>query len=312
MIKQRDIKDYLLLALRGVAMGTASVVPGLSAGTIALITNIFEELINTLKSFNITALKLLFQGRIKEFLVHINFWFLVAVIGGMAASIFSLAKILGFLFEAYPVYVWSFFFGLILTSVYFVGRTITAWKPLTIIFFIVGATLALFLTFMNPASQNSSIYYLFICGMMGAIAMLIPGISGSDIMILMGNYELIFIHAVSQIRVDIIAPVLAGATVGLLAFSHLLSWILKNFYNITMALLTGFMLGSVRVLWPWKNEIFQTDATGEYILDTTGQKLVHYIPYIPDTFDMTIVFALGFAISGIFSVYILEKVLVKK
>lgn len=298
---------------RGAGMGAANVIPGVSGGTIALITNIFEELIDSLKSIDLKAIKLLFSGQFNAFSKHVNFWFLFAVFLGIGLSILTLAKILEFLFAIYPVYVWSYFFGLIIASVYFVGRTIHSWKPAVVISFIVGTSIAVILSFLNPATENSSLVYLFICGIAGVISMIIPGLSGSFILILMGNYELVMIHAVSHFRVDILGPVVLGAVFGLIAFSHLLSWIFKNFRDQTMATLTGFILGSVTVLWPWKNEIYKTGADGAYILKVSGEKIIAgYDLILPETLDGTVILAVSLMVLGVISIYAIEKIAEKK
>jgi putative membrane protein len=312
-MNQRSVKDFFYLMIKGAGMGAANVIPGVSGGTIALITNIFEELIDSIKSFDVKAIKLLLNGKFRAFSEYVNLWFLIAVFLGVGLSIISLAKLLEFLFAVYPVYVWSYFFGLIIASVYFVGRTVHSWKPSVVVSFIVGTTIAAILSFLNPATENSSLLYLFICGIFGVVSMIIPGLSGSFILILMGNYELIIIHAVSHFRIDILGPVVLGGVFGLIAFSHLLSWIFKNFRDHTIATLTGFILGSVTVLWPWKNEIYKTGADGEYILKISGEKVVAgYNLVMPETLDFTVVMAASLIILGVVSIYTIEKIAEKK
>ena len=298
-------------------MGAANVIPGVSGGTIALITGIFETLINSIKSFNITAIKLLFSGKLKEFAKHINLWFLVAVMLGVAISIISLAKLFGFLFTYYPIYIWAYFFGLILASVYFVGRTIDKWSISVIVMFAIGTAIAIGLTIMKPASENDSFFYLIMCGVVAACSMILPGLSGSFVLILMGNYELVMIDAVNNMDLMTLLPVVIGAGVGLLAFSYLLSWIFKKYKDQTISLLTGFILGSLGILWPWKNSI---DSAGDLIatnkfgafVDANGTilediKVFRYEQIIPENFNGNVAFAIGLMILGIVSIWLLEK-----
>ncbi len=306
-MKQKIIK-YINLALKGFAMGAANVIPGVSGGTIALITGIFERLINAIKSFDLTAIKLLFSGKIKEFIKHVDLYFLIAVFAGMVASVVSLAKILEYLFLNYPVFVWAFFFGLILASVYFVGKSITKWRVSVIITFIVGTIAALSISVLNPATQNDSFLYLIICGVVAICSMILPGLSGSFILILLGNYQLVMIHAVNELDLKIIFPVMIGAVGGLIAFSHILSWIYKKYKDQTISVLTGFILGSLGILWPWQNEVYLKDELGNFILKD-GEKIVQStIKYIPEAFNTEVIIATVLMIIGIITISLIEKV----
>ncbi len=239
-------------------MGAANVIPGVSGGTIALITGIFERLINAIKSFDGKALKLLFTGKFKELAAYIDFWFLVSVFSGVGVAIISLAHLFKYLFEFYPVYIWSYFFGLVLASVYFVGKTIKKWDFSVIISFLAGTAVAIAISVLNPASENAGFLYLIFCGVIAVCSMILPGLSGSFVLILLGNYQLVMITAVNDLNIMILLPVVIGAAVGLIAFSHVLSWMLKKFHSQTLATLTGFILGSLGILWPWKTVIEQT------------------------------------------------------
>lgn len=255
------MKDFIYNFLKGMGMGAANVIPGVSGGTIALITGIFERLINSIKSFNLTALKLFFTGKWKAFAEHVDLKFLVAVFLGIAAAILSVAKLFKFLFENYPVYIWAFFFGLIIASIYYVGRTVNKWNLGSILFFAIGTGIALLIAFGTPAQENHNFLYLILCGVAGTCSMILPGLSGSYVLLLMGNYEYVMIDAVNMLTtspwegIKILIPVVIGAVIGLLAFAHLLSWIFKNFHDQTVALLTGFILGSTPIIWPWKHAI---------------------------------------------------------
>ncbi|MBT3242516.1 MAG: DUF368 domain-containing protein [Bacteroidetes bacterium] len=301
------IKHYGGLLLKGMGMGAANVIPGVSGGTIALITGIFEPLIHSLKSFNLVAIKLLFTGKWKTFAKHINLNFLIAVFLGIFISIYSLAKILGYLFENYPVLIWAFFFGLIMASVYYVGRTIGNRKTSVWMMFLIGTIIAIGIALLKPAQQNEQIYYLFICGIVAVCSMILPGLSGSFVLILLGNYQLVMIDAVSNLDIDILIPVIGGAIVGLLAFSHLLSWIFKKYKNQTLALLTGFMLGSLLMLWPWKEAIYTLDEQGNNVLSRSGDLLLEGYRYITPYFTDTATYLAIFCILlGALSIALIE------
>ena len=249
------MNQYIANFFKGLGVGSANVIPGVSGGTIALITGIFERLIDALKSFNLTAVKLIFKGDIKGFIKHTDLWFLASVGCGVLAAILSIARLFEFLFAEYPIYLWSFFFGMILVSIYYVGITIEKYDWKVILSFIIGTAFALFIAFGTPAKENSNIFYLMICGAVATCSMILPGLSGSFVLVLMGNYQLIMIDAVNDLNLKLLIPVAIGGVVGLLAFSHLLSWIFKNYRDITIAVLTGFILGSMPIIWPWKNDV---------------------------------------------------------
>ena len=307
------MKDYISLFLKGLGMGAANVIPGVSGGTIALITGIFERLINAIKSFNLKALKLLIKGDFKALIRHTDLYFLISVLTGIAISILSLAHVLDFLFKNYPVYIWSFFFGLILASVYFVGRSINKWNVPVIISFIAGTAIAVSISVLSPASEDTSMLYLFICGIVAACSMILPGLSGSFVLILMGNYQLVMIDAVNSLNVKVLLPVVVGAGVGLLGFSYILSWVFQRFRNQTIAILTGFILGSLGILWPWKNEIYKTNDLGELIVKSGGEKVVEgYKWFIPSTFNHEVMLAIVFVLTGIIIIWMLEKLAAQK
>ena len=305
------IKEYLLAAINGMGMGAANVIPGVSGGTIALVTGIFQRLIDALKSFNPTAIKLLWRGRWDAFARHTDFYFLLAVFLGAAASILSLARVLRFLFDHHPVMIWSYFFGLILASVFFVGRTIGRWRAPVVLAFGVGTAIAVAVSLGTPASPNDSFLYLILCGVVGICSMILPGLSGSFVLILMGNYELVVIDAVSALNLRILFPVALGAVVGLIAFSHFLSWIYRRFRDETIATMTGFILGSLLTLWPWKQAIFRLDAAGGPIV-RNGKKLVEgYSFHLPEAGTETL-FAVFFILLGILTIWITEKLVARK
>ncbi len=299
--------QYIILGIKGMAMGAANVIPGVSGGTIALVSGIFEQLINALKSINLTAARLLFTGKWKSFAKHIQLDFLLAVFAGIFISIFSLAKLLESLLDSYPVLVWAFFFGLILASVFFVGKTISRWKFTIILFLIAGAAIAVSISLFRPGQENAQFYYLLICGVVAICSMILPGLSGSFILILLGNYKLIMLDAVSNLNLEILLPVGLGAIVGLLAFSHLLSWIFKHFRNQIIALLTGFMAGSLLILWPWKEDIYSIDSLGNQILNRSGKPLLEGYSYLlPDIHSLEFWIAMVCVLAGILTISFVE------
>ncbi len=259
----RTAKEYSLITLKGIAMGAADVIPGVSGGTIAFITGIYEELINSIKSVNLSALKLLFTGKIAEFWKAINGTFLLSLVTGIAISILSLAKGLKYLLDHYPILVWSFFFGLVVASTLYVARTIPKWKFGTVASGIAGIIIAYYITVITPAEANTTTWFIFLSGAIAICAMILPGISGSFILVLLGMYKFI-LEAVGNFELAVIFTFLAGAAIGIISFSNVLSWLLRKYHNLTIALLAGFMVGSLNKVWPWKKvvETF-TDRHGE-------------------------------------------------
>jgi putative membrane protein len=299
--------NYIFLLLKGIAMGAANVIPGVSGGTIALITGIFERLIDAIKSFNLQAIKLLFGLKLKEFAKYIDLYFLIAVFGGIAIAIITLARLFDYLFTNYPVYIWAYFFGLVLASVYFVGKTVSKWKTSVVITFIIGTIVAVFISVMNPATENSGLIYLLLCGVVAICSMILPGLSGSFVLILMGNYQLVMIDAVNDRNFSVLIPVGIGAVVGLLVFSHILSWVFKRYRDQTISLLTGFILGSLSVLWPWQKFIYMKDAAGELIMKKGEPIIMKYERILPDAFNSEVIYAILFALAGIISIWAIEK-----
>ncbi|MDG5800068.1 DUF368 domain-containing protein [Marinilabiliaceae bacterium ANBcel2] len=298
-----NIKNSLATLIKGVAMGAANVIPGVSGGTIALITGIFERLILSIKSFDIKAAKLLFNRDVKGFIKHTDLIFLTTLFLGIGVAIFSLAQILGFLFLHYPVFVWAYFFGLVMASVWFVGKTVNKWHIYSIIALIIGAATAMSISILSPATENSSLPYLFLCGIIAVCSMILPGLSGSFVLILMGNYQLVMIDAVNQFNLNILLPVIAGGVFGMIAFARILSWLLKKFPDSTIALLTGFITGSLGILWPWKNEI--TESFGDKI------KVIEYEWYIP-ALNSEFYIALILFILGITTIALTEVLAITK
>lgn len=247
----RTPKDYAVLVLKGIGMGAADVVPGVSGGTIALIVGIYEELVNSIKSVNLHALKLLFTFKFADFWRQINGSFLLSVVSGILISIYSLAKLVTFLLENHPVMIWAFFFGLVLSSIYYVVKNVSEWNVMNVFMFLVGTAVAYYITIVTPTSTTNDLWFIFLSGAIAICAMILPGISGSFILLLLGKYEYMM-SAVKNLDIFLLVVFAAGALVGIVLFSRLLSYLLANFYNITISLLSGFMLGSLNKVWPWK------------------------------------------------------------
>ena len=294
------MKHYIILFIKGMAMGVANVIPGVSGGTIALITEIYEDLINSLKSFDLKALKLITSFNFTGFIQHTNMYFLVAVFGGSVASVFSIANLFKYLFNNYPLLIWAFFFGLILASIYFVGKRIEKWNTISLCTLLIGTIIAITLSLITPSSENSNLFFVFICGIIGISGMILPGLSGSFILILMGNYELLMVTAITDLNMLLLTTFFIGSVVGLMGFSHILAWVLKHYKDATLAMLTGFILGSLRTIWPWKEIIKSVIINGE-------EKVIEYNWYFPQTINKDTLLAFLSIIIGIMIVYWLEK-----
>lgn len=299
-------RAYFILILKGMAMGAADVIPGVSGGTIAFITGIYEELIESVRSINLKSLKLLFSGRLLEFWKAINGAFLISVFLGIAISIFSLAKGLKFLLENYPIPVWAFFFGLILSSTIFVAKKI---KKYDLIIWVAGAAgiiAAYYITILTPSEANTTKWFIFLSGVIAICAMILPGISGSFILVLLGMYKFI-LNAVSILDIGTLLIFISGAAIGIIAFSNFLSWLLKRWYNTTIALLAGFMIGSLNKIWPWKKVISTfTDWHGE--VKPLVEKNILPWQYEKITGENSMLaLALIFAIAGFITIFVLER-----
>ena len=312
------MKKYLFHFIKGVAMGIANVIPGVSGGTIALITGIYEELINSLKSFDKKALKYILSFKVKEFIDYTNLYFLIAVFGGSIGVLFIIAYPLEFLLEHYPRLVDALFFGLILASIFSVGQRIKKWNASSVIAVILGFLIAISVTNIIPNSnENDNLFYIFLCGIISISGMMLPGLSGSYILILLGNYKLIFVTTLTGFLVSIraifdsnlcfdylpltiLSVFCAGSLFGLLSFSHFLSWLLKKYKDQTLATLTGFIAGSLTIIWPWK-------VASKSIQIGDSVKTTDYDLLLPKEINQENLIALALIISGIIIVYLLES-----
>ncbi|PRY10700.1 putative membrane protein [Pontibacter ummariensis] len=286
-------------------MGAADVVPGVSGGTIAFITGIYEELLDSIRSVNGEAIKLLLRFRIADFWRHINGNFLVVLLAGIGFSVATLSRIILFLLDNYPELLWSFFFGLIVASAVVVGKKITQWTAGVVLLGLAGAAIAYYVTVATPTQTPEAYWFIFLSGAIAICAMILPGISGSFLLVLLAKYEFI-LNAVKELRVGVIAVFGLGCIVGILSFSHVLNWALKHYHNATVALLTGFMVGSLNKVWPWKETIeTYTDRHGEVkplvqenVLPGAYEALTGQESYL--------VYAIVLAIFGFLLVYLID------
>ncbi|MEM6763734.1 MAG: DUF368 domain-containing protein [Bacteroidota bacterium] len=303
------MKESISLFLKGLAMGAANVIPGVSGGTIALITGIYEKLIFSLKSFDLKAISYLFSFKIRDLAEHVNFRFLFFIFLGVGVSIVSLAKLFKVILENpdHEKWLMAFFFGLILVSIYSVGRTVTKWNASNIIAITVGLIIAVLISVLTPASENASFIYLFLCGIVAICSMILPGLSGSFILIIMGNYKLIMVDAVSEFNMKILIPVVIGSVIGLVAFSQILGWVFKHYRDLTIASMTGFIIGSLSIIWPWKNPTYLVDETGQTIIRKGKQIVSGYEWYFPDFSLSHTWVAIGFILLGATTIYLIEK-----
>lgn len=304
-MENRKPKDYTIISLKGMAMGIAELVPGVSGGTIAFVTGIYEEFITSINNVNLKTLKVLKEDDFKMFWKKLNGNFLLALVIGMMISIFSLSKIIAWLLDEHPIPTWSFFFGLVLASVIFVAKSIKKWHLLTIVLFIIGTVSAFYITTLPPSASSGSLPFIFLSGAIAICAMVLPGISGSFILVLLGSYKTV-LEAVNEKDFGIIITFACGAAFGILSFARILKWMFTNYKDATLAVLTGFILGSLNKIWPWKNiiEIIQIGKK-EIIIDENIS---------PFAFqgDNQLTFAIVAAIIGFSLIFILEKSASKK
>ena len=305
-MERRSPREYLLLFTKGAGMGAADIVPGVSGGTIAFITGIYEELLGSIRSVNGEAIRLLLRFRLADFWRHINGTFLVVLLSGIGFSVLSLSRLILFLLANYPELLWSFFFGLIVASALVVGKKITRWTPGVILFGLIGAALAYYVTVATPTQTPESYWFIFLSGAIAICAMILPGISGSFLLVLLAKYEFI-LNAVKELRAGVILVFGLGCVVGILSFSHVLNWALKNYHSATIALLTGFMVGSLNKVWPWKQTLeTYTDRHGEVkplvqenVLPGAYESLTGQESYFP--------YAIALAIFGFLLVYFIDR-----
>jgi putative membrane protein len=302
----RKPKDYILLYLKGVSMGGADVIPGVSGGTIAFISGIYDELVHALKSFDLAAFRMLFTFKIADFWKKINGNFLITVLAGIATSLLSLAKLMTYLLEFHPIPIWSFFFGLILVSSPLILKDIKEWNFVTVLSAIIGIVIAYLITIITPTETPTNLLFIFFCGALAICAMILPGISGAFILLLIGKYEYM-INALISFDFPVIIVFVLGCFIGLTSFSHFLSWLLDNYRFPALALLAGFMIGSLNKVWPWK-EVVAFRLNHEGVQVPAFDRSVLPGDYLAKTGQDPLVFqAILFAALGIFLIVAIEK-----
>lgn len=304
-MEKRNFLHYFIITLKGMAMGVAELVPGVSGGTIAFVAGIYEEFISSINNVNLSTFKILQKEGFKPFWKALNGNFLVAIFAGMLISIISFSSLIKWLFEFHTIAIWSFFFGLVLASILLVGKEIKKWTPLIIVLLILSVAAAYFITTLPPSANSESLPYLFMSGAIAICAMILPGISGAFILVLLGSYQTV-LEAVDERDFKIVITVALGCLVGLLSFARLLKWMFNNHKNITLAILTGFIAGSLNKIWPWK-ETIGTIKFGDKIKPIEESIL-------PMTYegDPQLTYAIIASIIGFSLIFILEKVASKK
>jgi uncharacterized membrane protein len=329
MAKERTILDKFFLFLKGLSMGAANKVPGVSGGTVSFVLGFYEEMIYSLKKINYKALLLLINGRYKSFYYYTNATFLLLVFGGSMFSYFSISLVLDFLLERHELYVWSSFFGMILGSIYYISKDFNDWNTKNIVSGFIGILLGVGISLMNPAKENDDLWFVFLCGIIGVSGMTLPGLSGSFILILMGNYVLLLVDSVTviyriiiemftgdfsfmdnaeQLRyIKIMATFTGGSAFGLVFTSHILGFVLKRWHQIVTAIIIGFITGSLGIVWPWKREIYKFEK-GNILLDVNGDKVIeNYSRYFPDFSTMETWVAILFVVLGVGIILLIDK-----
>ena len=305
---KRSFKEYIVISLKGMAMGAADVVPGVSGGTIAFISGIYEELLNSISSFNFSLINVFKNEGFKSVWIKVNGNFLVSLFVGILISVLSLAKLIESMLENHPIVIWSFFFGLVLASIIYIGKQITKWTKGSVLCLILGAILAFYITTLNPmVSVNSSPWFLFFAGMIAICAMILPRISGSFILVLLGAYKPVLNALNTKDFVSIII-FLVGAVLGLLSFSKILKWLFSTYKNYTLATLTGFIIGSLNKIWPWKETIsWRTNSKGMEVPFNTAS-------VSPFSFegDNQLLISIFLMLIGFGLIILLEKLAIKK
>lgn len=325
----RTFLDNFFLVIKGLCMGTANKVPGVSGGIVAFVAGFYEEFIYSLQKLNSKAVKLFFNGRFKSFFRYTNAKFLGLLIFGMLVSYFSVSRILDYFLDHNEVFVWATFFGMVIGSIYHIGKDFAPWNKRTVPAGIIGLVIGISISFLNPAKENDNLFFVFFCGIVSVSGMTLPGLSGSFILILLGNYVLLLVDSVNALYdtfsevfygdfsfvknseriqiLKILGVFTLGSVTGLVTFSHLLSYVLKHFKATTTAVLLGFITGSLGVLWPWKRTIFKVDEAGNPLLDSNGDKIIlNYKRHLPQMAEAETWWAILFILTGILVLLILD------
>ncbi len=296
MKKSENLYSSLSTLINGILMGTANKVPGVSGGLVAIAIGFYEELVFSLKKIDRRAFKFLFSGKLTRFYNHINGQFLILILLGIVISYFSTSKLLDFLLERYETYVWSLFFGLVIGTVYHLKNKIYSWTRESIIILLLGIIIGIGISIMNPASENDNLIFVFVCGIISVSGMILPGLSGSFILILMGNYVLLLVDSVNALydsifemingdfsfvdnidrinKLKIISVFAAGSMAGLILLSNILSFFLRKYDQLCYSIIIGFILGSLGVIWPWKNNIVESGKIERYIPELNQETFI--------------------------------------
>lgn len=322
MAAERSFWDKVGLVLKGLAMGAANKVPGVSGGVVAFVGGFYEEFIYSLQKINRKAFALLFNGRFKSFYEYINGEFLGLLILGMLISYFSVSKVLDYWLQRHELFVWSAFFGMIVGSIYYISKDFKKWNRQTVVILIIGILLGISISFLEPAKENDNLLFVFFCGIIGVSGMTLPGLSGSFILILLGNYVLLLVDSVNALYdtvadiaqwdfsftedpkrmrlLQVLTSFTLGSLTGLVTLSHLLGYVLKRYKAATYAAIIGFITGSLGVVWPWKNKIYELDDQGQIAIDANGDPIIsNYERYWPDLSTPENMWALVFIALGI-------------
>ena len=328
MKQERTFLHKLNLFLKGLVMGIANKVPGVSGGTVSFVLNFYEELIYSFKKINLGGLKLLMKGELKSFYVHINGQFLLLIMGGSLFSYFSLSLVLDYFLANYELYVWSWFFGMIVGSIFYIGKDFSKWNFKIIIFLVIGVSIGIGVSFLTPAKENDNLWFVFFCGIIGVSGMTLPGLSGSFILILLGNYVLLLVDSVNvlskvitevlsgdfsvfrdevKIRyLKVIAVFTGGSLFGLITMSHILGYVIKRWKHFVNAVIIGFITGSLGIVWPWKKTVF-LEENGVFILDSKRNKIVeNYERFIPEFSNNETWFAFLYMALGLGLILVLD------
>jgi len=321
MQEEKTFSQKVYLFLKGLAMGAANKVPGISGGTVSFVLGFYEELIYSFQKVNKKAFRLLISGRFRSFYKYINGQFLVLIMTGSIFSYFSISLVLDYFLVHYELYVWSWFFGMIIGSIYYIGKDFGEWNMTNFVSLIIGIAVGIGISFLSPAKENDNLWFVFICGIIGVSGMTLPGLSGSFILILLGNYVLLLVDSVNvllnvmksvlsgdfsflndavKIRyLKIITVFTAGSAFGLVSFSHILGYVLKHYKPIVIAVIIGFITGSLGIVWPWKSKLFLKE-NDLFLFDKKGDKIIkNYERYIPDFTTSETWIALFYILVGI-------------
>jgi len=329
MAKERTILDKFFLFIKGLFMGAANKVPGVSGGTVSFVLGFYEEMIYSFRKINYKAFLLLINGRFKSFYTYINAAFLILVFGGSMFSYFTVSLVLDYLLQHYELYVWSSFFGLILGSIYYISKDFNDWRTSNIVAMAIGIGLGVAISFMNPAKENDNLWFVFACGIIGVSGMTLPGLSGSFILILLGNYVLLLVDSVTMLfetftevfigdfsfvdnvermrYLKIILSFTGGSAFGLVVTSHILGYVLKRWHQIVTSIIIGFIAGSLGIVWPWKKEIYKIE-NGKTLIDVNGDKVIeNFKRYFPDFAQQETWMAILFIIVGLGIILLIDK-----